>query len=202
MVETELVIQQRDASGFDVQVKLIDGRELQFLSEGKKSELNYSVDILSLQVKSKKIFFIAWKWLFGSIIFFLLTLLSLKILPDYLAENKNIYLSIALLIGMIGGLFCAIRFWKSTSVKQVFYSRKAHVPIIILSVGKPSKKIFLSFINSVEKRIKQFSSHMDLSKERQLTGEMRMLRRLSDIGFISKKSYEKAKAKLFSGFAK
>lgn len=202
MAENELVLKQRDALGFDVHVKLIDGRQLQILSVGKKSELNYSVDILSLQDKSKKTLFIAWKWLFSSILFFLLMLLLLKIMPDYVEENKNIYLSVTLLIGMIGGLFSVIKFWKFTSIKQVFYSRKAHVPIIILSVGKPSKKIFRSFIGSVEKRIKQFRNHMDITEEKQLTGEMKMLRRLNDNGFISKKSYEKAKTKLLGGFAK
>ena len=202
MAENELVLKQRDALGFDIQVKLIGGRELQILSKGKKPELNYSVDILSLQDKSKKTLFIAWKWLFSSIIFFLLMLLLLNILPDYVEENKNIYLSVTLLIGMIGGLFCVIKFWKFTSVKQVFYSRKAHVPIIILSAGKPSKKIFRSFIGSVEERIKQFRSHMDINEEKQLTGEMKMLRRLSDNGFINKKLYEKAKTKLLGSFAK
>lgn len=202
MAENELVLKQRDALGFDVQVKLIDGRQLQILSKGKKSELNYSVDILSLQDKSKKIFSIAWKWLVGSIIFFLLMLLLLKVLPDYLAENKNIYLGITLLIGMIGGFFCIIKFWKFTSIKQVFYSRNSYVPIITLSAGKPSKMIFLSFIDSVEKRIKQFRSHMDITEEKQLTGEMKMLRRLSDNGVVSKQLYEKAKAKLLGGFTK
>ena len=56
------------------------------------------------------------------------------------------------------------------------------------------------FITAIEKRIKKFRSHMDVSDEKQLTGEMKMLRRLSDAGVISKKDYEKAKAKLFSGF--
>ena len=41
---------------------------------------------------------------------------------------------------------------------------------------------------------------MDIDDEKQLTGEMKMLRRLSDQGVISKKDYENAKTKLFSGF--
>lgn len=41
---------------------------------------------------------------------------------------------------------------------------------------------------------------MDVAEDKQLTGEMKMLRRLSDDGIISKKDYEKAKTKLFSGF--
>ena len=33
MAENELVLKQRDALGFDIQVKLIDGRQLQILSK-------------------------------------------------------------------------------------------------------------------------------------------------------------------------
>lgn len=41
---------------------------------------------------------------------------------------------------------------------------------------------------------------MNVPEDRQLTGEMKMLRRLSDDNVISKADYEKAKAKLFTGF--
>ena len=74
------------------------------------------------------------------------------------------------------------------------------MPIVILCVGKPSKKSFSSFIEKIEKRIKKFREHMALDTEKQLTGEMKMLRRLSEDGVISTRAYEDAKAKLFSGF--
>lgn len=199
MAENELVLNQRDIFGFDFQVKLVDGRQLQVLSKGKKTEQNYSVDILSLKDKSKKIFSIAWKWLLASISFILVMLLCLKFLPAYLGADKNMYLSIILFTGIIGGIICFVRFLKYTSLRQVFYSRKASVPIIVLSAGKPSKKIFRSFIDSVEKRIETFRNHMDLSDEKQITGEIKMLRRLSDSGVISTNLYEKAKVKLLKG---
>lgn len=200
MAENEIVLKQRNSFGFDIQIKFVDGRELQILRKGKKIKQTYAVDILSLQDKSKKIFSIAWKWLVASVSSFLLTLLLLKILPGYLNANKNIYLGSVLLIGIMISFVFFLKFWKHTSKKQIFYSRNAHVPIIILRVGKPSKKIFTSFINLVEKRIKTFRNHMNIAEDKQLTGEMKMLRRLSDSGVISKKDYEKAKAKLFSGF--
>lgn len=200
MAESEIVFRQRNTVGFDVQVKLVDGRELQVLNKGKKSEQAYSVDILSLQDKSKKIFSIAWKWLIASISFLVVTLLLLKMLPAYLDTNKNLYLGIILLVGFTGTIFGFIKFWKLTSQKQIFYSRNAHVPIVTLCTGKPSKKTFSSFIELIEKRIKKFRNHMDIDNDKQLTGEMKMLRRLSDDGIISKKDYEKAKSKLFSGF--
>ena len=200
MAESEIVFKQRNSLGFDVQVKLVDGRELQWARNGKKKKESFSVDILSLQDKSKKTFSIAWKWLISCVGFFLVMLALLKFLPAYLGENKNLYLGIILLVGLVGTIYSLIKFLKNTSKKQIFYSRNAHVPIVILCANKPSKKTFSSFINSIENRITKFRNHMDIDNEKQLTGEMKMLRRLSDDGVISKKDYEKAKEKLFSGF--
>ena len=200
MAENEYVLKQRNVSGQNIQIKLVDGRELQIFSKGKKSEKSYSVDILSLQDESKKIILIAWKWLLYSIGFFLIMLLLLKILPGFLDADKNLYLGIVLAIGVIGSVASFTLFWKKTSKKQIFYSRNANVPIVILGAGNPSKKLLSDFVSNVEKRIKKFRSHMDIDDEKQLTGEMKMLRRLCDQGVISKKDYEKAKTKLFSGY--
>lgn len=200
MAESEIVFRQRNTFGLDVQVKLVDGRELQILNKGPKSKQAYSVDILSLRDKSKKIFSIAWKWLIVSISFFLVMLLLLKVLPGYLDANKNLYLGIVLLVGLAGTIFSFIKFWKFTTQKQIFYSRNANIPIVTLCAGKPSKKTFSSFIDLIEKRIKKFRNHMHIDNDKQLTGEMKMLRRLCDDGIISKKDYDKAKSKLFSGF--
>lgn len=200
MAEKELVLNQKDPLGFDVKVKLVDGRELQYFKKGKNINQSYSIDILSLQDKSKKVFVIAWKPLFTSFIIFSVTLLLLKFLPAYLAENKNMYLAAILVVGLIVSFIFLMKFWKNTTLMQIFYSRNARVPIIILRAGKPSKKYFSSFIASLEKRISQFRSHMEVDEDKQLTGEIKMLRRLSDDGIVSKKDYEKAKSKLFSGF--
>ena len=74
MAENDLVLKQRNELGFDLQVKLIDGRELQVSTNGKKKKESYSIDILSLKDKSKKTLSIAWKWLISSIGFFLVML--------------------------------------------------------------------------------------------------------------------------------
>ena len=91
-------------------------------------------------------------------------------------------------------------FWKHSSRKQIFYSRNANIPIIELSVGKPTKSSFYDFVNKIEQRIKKFRDHMDIAEDKQLIGEMKMLRRLSDDGIISNTLYEAAKSKLFKGF--
>ena len=200
MADSEVILKQRNSLGFDIQIKLVDGRELQVVRKERKIKRTYSVDILSLQDKSKKVIFIAWKWLLISIGFFLFTILMIKILPPYLNDNKNLYLGIILLLGIVAGLFGLVQFWKHSSRKQLFYSRNAHIPVIELSAGKPTKTNFSNFINTVEQRIKKIRSHMNITEDKQLIGEMKMLRRLSDGGVISNKLYEAAKAKLFKGF--
>ena len=200
MAEKELALKQSDTRGFTLQIKLVENRELQLVKTGKKAEQSYSVDILSLQDKSQSVFSVAWKWLAASAIFFLVMLLLLKILPGYLTDNRNLYLGLILLFGIIGSIFCFIQFWKNTSRQQIFFSLNGHVPIIILSKGKPSKTEFQEFISGLEKRIDAFRKHMNLSDDKLLVGEMKMLRRLSENGVIKTDDYEKAKAKLFSGF--
>jgi len=200
MAENDVSLKQRNSLGVDIQIKLVDGRELQVVSRNKKTKQAYSVDILSLQDKSRPVLSIAWKWLFGGLVFLLIMMLLLKFLPPILGANKNLYLGIILLAGLTGTVLCSIQFWKHSSRNHIFYSRNAHVPIIILNTGKPTKKTFLSFVNGIEQRIKKFREHMDIAEDKQLTGEMKMLRRLSDEGVISKKDYESAKSKLLSGF--
>lgn len=200
MAENEFTFKQYDKFGLGVRVKLVDGRQLQVLNKSSRIEQAYSIDILSLKDKSKKAFSIAWKWLLACIGFFLLMLVLLKFSPEFFNSNKNLYLSAILVVGMLSGFMCFFQFWKRSSVKQIFYSRNAHVPLITLSIGKPSRKSFHSFIDTVEERIKKFRDHMDIAEDKQLTGEIKMLRRLSEKGIISKKVYERAKARLFKGF--
>ena len=200
MAENEVSLKQRGPQGIDIHIKLVNGRELLVASKNKKVKQVYSVDIISLQDKSKKILCVPWKWLIASISFFVLMLVLLKFLPVYLTGNKNIYLAVVLLIGVLGVMTCLRQFFKKTSNKQIFSSRKALVPIVILSVNKPNKKIFSSFVKEVEKYIEIAQEKHKICEEKQLAGEMKMLRRLSDETIISKKAYESAKNKLFSGF--
>lgn len=200
MAENELVIKQRNSLGFGSQIKLLGGRELQVISKNKKTQKSYSVDILSLQDKSKSVLVVAWKWLGIAISFFLFTLLLIKILPDYLIDNKNLYLGTILFAGSLGCILSFFHFWKYSYRKQIFYSKNAHIPIVELCVGKPSKEIFSKFISEVELQIKSFSKRVKITEEKLLIGEMKMLRRLSDNGVISNKMYEVAKTKLFTGF--
>lgn len=200
MEENELILKQRNSRGFITQIKLINGRELQVIRNTKKVKQSYSVDILSLQERSKLITIIAWNWLITCVGFVLLTLLMLKFLPPYLGDDKNFYLGMILVTGFLGSTLSFVMFLKNTSKQQIFFSKNANVPIIKLNKGKPTKEIFSTFINSIEQRITEFQAHMEVAEEKQLIGEMKMLRRLSDSGVVSKKSYELAKEKLFNGF--
>ena len=200
MAENEVSLKQQSPEGFDLHIKLVNGRELIVASKNKKVKQVYSVDIISLKENSKKILCVSWKWLLASMSIYVLMLILLKFLPFYLVENKDMYLAVVLLIGVLGTIACLSRFFIKTSYLQIFSSRNADVPIVILSVNKPNKKIFSSFVKSVEKYIGMAQEKHKMSEEKQLAGEMKMLRRLSDETVISKKAYESAKNKLFSGF--
>ncbi len=200
MADEMPLIKQSGASGMEIQVRLFDGRELQYAARSGKSKQSYSIDILSLQDKSKNVYMIAWNWLAIAAATFLLMLGLLVILPPVLGENKNLVLGLILLVGTVVSIFSLIRFFKNTSRRCIFYTRKAAVPVISLYANKPSAKALQAFVDKVEQRIKKIRSHLNIDEDKQLTGEMKMLRRLSDSGVISKKDYEAARAVLLSGF--
>ena len=43
MAENEFILKQQNSPGFDIQIKLVNGRELQVISNGKKINHAYSI---------------------------------------------------------------------------------------------------------------------------------------------------------------
>ena len=95
---------------------------------------------------------------------------------------------------------CLILLWLSSSRKQVFYTRHGHIPLLEIWVGQPNGKSFRKYVKLLKERIEEAQAKSGLDNEQQLTGEMKMLRRLADENVINKDLYEKAKASLFKKF--
>ena len=203
MSSTELVLQQVTSDDFVVNVQFVNEREIRVIRKnkrGRQKEQAYMIDALSLGEGSKRMMRWGWKWFVTAVVFMLITLLSLKFLPPLLGENKNLSLGLILFAGIFGVIGSLVMFWKKTSRRQVFHTLNGKVPIIELHVGRPSKKEFNEFVKAFETMIEDIRSKFQVDEDKLLTGEMRMLRRLSEEGIISSEQYEKAKKKLFSGF--
>ncbi|MDX2465506.1 MAG: hypothetical protein QNK31_13465 [Porticoccus sp.] len=194
MVTYNVEIFQECAHGFDVLVRLIDGRTLCIEKSGKRSNEKYSIDLLALDDTSQSEMLLGWKWFVAGIASILLVVAFITFLP--MLDESMLYESAVIIVGLCvsgGSLYMA---WNSTSRWQVFYSRNASVPLVELAMNKPTKKDFSSFVRKVEGCIESAQQSLVLSLNNQLAGEMRMLRRLREEGVVSTKVYTKAKMTL------
>ena len=82
------------------------------------------------------------------------------------------------------------------SIKRVYSSRLANVPVLRFDINKPDRKTYKSFVNELEQHIGKMQAAYTLRADQQLAGELRMLRRLLQDGFVAQSAYDKAKARM------
>ena len=173
---------------------LLRGRELEIVNRANRNRQTYKIDLLALRAPSERIVNIAWRWWLaslGTMIF----LIGLVLLLSHLQLDTS-----ALLVGILGILICvmlAVVSWQKGSRKQVFYSRHSNVPLVTLRLGSPNKTEFKKFVNQLEEQIETLRNEYKLTRDQELAGEMRTLRRLTNDGIISLDEYESSKEVLF-----
>ena len=196
MAEDVREIAQDNGNGNCLSAMLIKERELRIENKGIRKTLNFCIDIVALKGESKRKITLGWQWIVAGLVALLTSFIIPTILSDFFADSLTKPLVYAL--GAIIAIGCFYMAWKATSVKQIFYSRNAEVPLVELHAGKPSKAEISTFVSKVEECIRTVQQKMNLSHKRQLAGEMKMLRRLSEEGVISASEYKKAQAILLS----
>ena len=196
MAEDVVVLQQEGVSGHDLRIELVDGKELHVERKGNRSRQEYRVNILVLADKSKLQIRFAWPWFAVAIIIILLHLPGSPVSRI----DSSFTLGMLQFISIIAIPVCLYMTWKKTVLRQIFYSRSAHFPLIRFAPNKPSKQVVDAFIRQVEERIQSYRKFMNLTANDQLAGEMRTLRRLRDEGIVGKRAYNNVKARLFKQF--
>jgi hypothetical protein len=198
MADEVLVINQEGVNGADVKVSLVKERELRIVRKGKRAKSQYSIDVLALDEISQRKMYLGWKWFLAGVVIIVLAFLA----PQFVVILKNsmLYQALVYVAGAGLGAACFYMAWKVTNKKQIFNSRKAKVPLVELVVNKPSKKEFSAFVKRVESCINAAHQKLNIAADKQLTGEMKTLRRLADQGVLSRSEYETAKSFLLSNF--
>ena len=194
MADGLIEIHQQWAPGFGVKIQLLNGRELHVEKKTKPHRTKYIIDLLALEDTSKQKTILGWKWFVAGLASILSMVLCLTFLP--VLNESMINLAATYIAGLGVGASCFYMAYKGTSRKQIFFSRKANVPLIELATNNPSKKEFSAFINKLEECIGSSREGLRISIKNQLAGEMKMLRRLSEEGVVSESVYKKAKAGL------
>ena len=188
-------LQQKGKLGYSREISIRDGQEIQLKLLAGKSNINYKVHLLALNGKGKSKIHIAWPWFWSAIIGLIVLLVYLQIrqvLPfaDSVIE-LGIYLACAVAI-LIGLVMTILKF----SIKRVYTSRLAKVPIVEFDMNKPDRKSYKAFVETLEQHIKKMQSTYNLKNDKQLAGELRTLRRLAELGIVSRSAYNSAKARV------
>ena len=173
---------------------LLRGRELEIANRVSRNQQTYKVDLLALRAPSERIVSVAWNWWLASLGTMLL-LIGLVILLSYIQLDTSAVL--VSVIGVLVVLMLAYLSWQKGSRKQVFYSRHSNVPLVTFQLGMPSKKELQKFVSHLEEQIEALKNEFNLTRDQELAGEMRTLRRLTNDGIISLDEYENSKEVLF-----
>ncbi len=196
MVDDVVEINQELEQGASVHVRLVNKRELCVEKKWSGTKIKYTIDVLALADVSKQILLLGWMWFSVGIVMLLLMVVCLKYLP--IVDSSIFYTAAVYIVGLGVSAGCFVMAWKGTSRKKIFYSRNANVPLVELTINKPSETIFNDFVDKVEKHIQSTRKGLVISMNNQLIGEMKMLRRLHEKNVLKESVYKKAKAGLLS----
>lgn len=192
--ETTIQLFQKAAFYPESHFALLRGRELEIARRQRRGRQIYRVDLLALRAPSERQVSIAWKWWLASLGSFITTIVMVLLL-SYLQLDR--YALLAGGIGIVVSLTLVMFSWKKGVRQQIFYSRHSGVPLVTLYLGKPNKTEFQRFVKLLEERIETIRKEFNLSRDQELAGEMRTLRRLTNDGVISLDEYENSKEVLF-----
>jgi len=193
---TEKTIQlfQKAKFAAPIHFSILRGRVLEVANRARRNKQVYKVDLLALRAPSECVVRVAWRWWLFSLGVFLLTV-SLVLVFSYL--HLKVYTLIVGVPGMLASMFLAAFAWKNGSRQQVFYSRHSNVPLVSLHLGVPTRNEFQRFVQLLEEQIETIRQEFHLTRDQELAGEMRTLRRLTNDGVISLDEYEDSKEVLF-----
>lgn len=191
---------QNGLLGRQQKIQLLDDRALRIREKGNNKQREYSIDLLALNPNSQRKLSLCRPWLIGSGLTLFGVLFLFWWLPHYLPGTADNYLLLTLVLGSLLIMGQLYLFWKYSSRQLVFVSRHASIPLLRLQMNQPSRSEFEQFVQRLEQRIAELDEDFKLSMQQQLSGELRMLRRLSKNRVIAHAQYAQAKEKLFGRF--
>lgn len=176
----------------------LDNRTLRIDTQHNNRTTSYRIDVIALKEQPQRSLVIAWPWLIAAVV--LTGLLLEEIQWQFLFPVESwVSLAAKVAIGILS-IACLALFIKFTYSKHLFKTRHAKVPLVEIWAGTPSRKAVNNFIKLMEHRIEKAHSHMNLSNDQQLTGEMKMLRRLVEEGILQQSKYDAARDRLMKKF--
>ena len=193
--KTNLVLDQKITPHEQCHFELKAGRELHVVHTRQDKTTKYAFSILAMHAQGKRIYQFKKRWLLLA----LGTLLVMPLFPQILlhlpAGIEHYSLSILLVLFFTAMLFFMLLV-RSFKNRYVFYSAHTRLPLVEFWVNNPTRKEFQQFIAALEDGIRLHRQEMNIAYDKQLAGELRTLRRVTEAGILSESVYLAAKAKL------
>jgi len=193
--KTGLILQQKGKADDERRYELKAGRELHVVQKKQNKKKKFGISILALHDQGKRVYQYKKRWL----ILGMGTVAVMLISPEL---GKHVpFIPVPYMLYILSGLFfAAILFFMllvhTFRCRYVFSSIYTNLPLVEFWINKPSRKEYQDFIAALESSIKQHKEFMKIAYDKQLAGELRTLRRVTEAGMLSESVYLAAKAKL------
>lgn len=192
---TGLMLRQKGKANEERRFELKAGCELHVVHKNHNKKNKFAFSILAMADQGKRVYQYKKRWLMLGVVTVMMLLL-LPVAVKHVPFNVDPYI----LYIMSGLSFTALLFFMlliyTFKRSYVFSSIYTKLPLIEFWVNNPSRKEYQGFIAGLESRIKQHKELMKITYDKQLAGELRTLRRVTEAGMLSESVYLAAKAKL------
>ena len=192
---TNRVLHQQAKTGEQRHFELRSGRELHVTGSRQYKTTKYAFSILAMLEQGKRCYLFQKRWLVLGLLCVLLIMLlpvAQRLIP---VDWERYFLSVLLVLSFTALLFFMLLV-NSFSRSHVFFSNHTRLPLVEFWVNKPTRREFQEFIAVLETAISRHKAEMKVPYNKQLSGELRTLRRVTEAGCLSESVYQAAKAKL------
>ncbi len=196
MQETiHLELRQKGKANDERYFELKAGRELHVEYKKRNEKKIFAFSILALDMQGKLIYQYKKYWLILGI-----TAVAVMLIISGLGKYLPVDFEAYILYILSGLFFAALLFFMlliyTFKCRYVFISIHTKLPLVEFWVNNPSRREYHEFITALEKGIKLYRAKMNIAYDKQLAGELRTLRRVTEAGMLSESVYLAAKAKL------
>ena len=190
-----LMLSQKGKANEERRFELKAGRELHVVHKTQGQNNKYGLSVLALHDQGRRVYEYKKRWLVLGLVF-VTAMLAFPFSANFLPTHLEPY-SLYILIGMFCSALLFFMLLVNTFKRRyIFYSIYTNLPLVELWINRPSRKDFQSFVTELENSIRQHKQSMKIAYDKQLAGELRTLRRVSEAGMLSQSVYLAAKAKL------
>ena len=192
---TNRVLHQQAKTGEQRHFELRAGRELHVTGSHHYKTTKYAFSILAMLEQGKRCYLYKKRWLVLGL-FCVLLIMFLPVAQRVITVDWERYFLPALLVLSFAALLFFMLLVNSFSRSHVFFSTHTRLPLVEFWVNKPTRREFQEFVTALEAAVRQHKAEMKVPYNKQLAGELRTLRRVTEAGCLSESVYQAAKAKL------